>query len=196
MTGNGARWKDLIAVNPKKRVLPDRSNFVTWSEGEVISIPASWPDKQPTALPDQPVVVPPAPTPQPAPTEKTPVEMAADAVVKHLWGIQRQYGMPGAKGKEDATLIGRFQGLAGDTADGKAGPGTLARTAQHGQSNLPLVMKWPVSATQKKVLEYREVLRKLATSARAAGNETRASELEASAARERGQGGIVGSMPA
>jgi hypothetical protein len=196
MTGNGARWKELIATNPKKRLLPDKSNFVSWNEGEVIVIPASWPDKQPTALPEQPTTVPPAPAPQPTPIEKTPVEMAADAVVKHLWSIQRQYGMPGAKGKEDMVLIKRFQSLAGDTADGMAGPGTLARTAQHGQSNLPLVMRWPKSATSTKVLEYRNVLTVMADKSRSEGNTTRADELSASAARERGQAGIVGPMPA
>jgi hypothetical protein len=104
--------------------------------------------------------------------------------------------MPGAKGKEDMNIVSRFQGLAGlGTPDGKAGPGTLAAAAKVGQSALPLVMYWPKSATANNVLAYRDVLRQMAASARAAGDTTRAAELEQSAATERGQGNIVGSMP-
>ena len=194
-TGDRNRWRELLTVNP---TLADKTYGIRLFAGKTIFLPAGWPMKAPTAttVPSTPTSVPSTATPLPEPAAKTPVEMAADAVAKNLLAVQARYGMPGAKGKEDITLVKRFQAAVGETQDGMVGPGTMARIAQNGVSTLPLVMRWPKSATSAKVIEYRSVLNKLADQADAAGDEARASELRASAARERGQAGIVGSMPA
>ena len=105
--------------------------------------------------------------------------------------------MPGAKGKEDKGLIHKFQSMVGEKQDGLPGPGTTLKLALNGRvSNLPLVMYWPRSATASRVLQYRTDVRNVAAQARAAGDTSRAAALELSAQRERGQAGIVGSMPA
>lgn len=201
-TGDPNRWRELLTVNP---TLASVKYGIAWRQGQSILLPANWPSvptgsapaaPMATSVPSQPTVVPTTATPQPEPLVKTPAEMAADALVKNLAGVQARFGMPGAKGKEDLLIVKRFQSLTGDSApDGKAGPGVLAKAAQQGQVTLPLVMYWPKSATSAKVIEYRSVLNKLADAAQAAGNLAAATELRASAARERGQAGIVGPMP-
>jgi len=124
---------------------------------------------------------------------KTPVEKAADAAGLHLRKVQsRSGGVKAAKGREDQALVKRFQALAGTSADGKAGPGTLGLMAKHGVCDLPLVMYWPRGSTKSKVLTYREALYSVADRK----SEPCASKIRTSAARERGQAGIVGSMPA
>jgi hypothetical protein len=145
------------------------------------------------SLPSEPQQVPSVATPQPAPRPKTHADVAAERMVKHLHSIQRTHGIR-AKGNENRSFVLKFQSRVGDTRTGLAGPDTFARAAQHGQSALPLVMYWPVGATSAKVVEYRSVLNKLADQAEAAGQSNRATELRASAARERGQGGITGPL--
>jgi hypothetical protein len=141
-----------------------------------------------------PTTVDPVPAVVPAPAEKTSVERAAEAAATHLLNLQRNAGgaVKTVKHKEDKALVSRFQSLANTTADGKAGPGTLALMAKHGVCELPLVMYWPTSATSKTVLKYREALYAVADTK----PEPCASQIRQSASKERGQAGIVGSMPA
>jgi hypothetical protein len=134
---------------------------------------------------------------QPLPgSPKTPLEQAAAAVVLHLTNLQNAAGgnVKAVKGKEDQMLIRKFQALVpGATVDGKAGPGTLLAAAQAGQSVLPFVMYWPTGATSSRVFQYRNDLSTLAAQT---SDPARRAALLASAARERGQSGIVGTMPA
>ncbi len=136
------------------------------------------------------------PIPQAAPVAKTAVQIAASNMAVHLKQIQRaRGGAKQAKGHEDTNIIKRFQKADGQKQDGLPGPGTLLASARHGVSILPFVMYWPKSATKTRVLRYRSDLNALAQQATAAGDTVRASQLSKSAARERGQAGIVGPMP-
>ena len=160
------------------------------------------PRPRPTAAPA------PRPTPTPTPTQlpppavqlpkpKSALEMAAEAMVANLRRVQqRASSVRASKGKEDKGLVRRFQNLDGQKADGKAGPGTLIAAAKAGQSRLSYVMYWPKRAKASTVETYRSKLYELADQAQAAGQATRASDLRASASKERGQAGIVGPMPA
>jgi hypothetical protein len=201
-TGNGNRWTELKALNPKYDLTKQ------WWVGMVINLPASWPLQKRTAaapaapiapapapapvhsLPEMPESVPIVATPQPTPVPKTPLELAADAVVRNLKAVQAKYGMPAAHGKEDKMLVSRFQSLCHKTADGLAGPGTFVDLATYGQSDLPLVMYWPKVSNAQTVYTYRQNLQALADKSRAAGDLTAAATLEASAAREHGEGVI------
>lgn len=141
--------------------------------------------------PTAPVSVPATASPQPDPRPKTPLEVAAEAAVTHLRAVQSKYGVKGAKGKEDKTLVKRFQAAAGGVADGLTGPGTLLAAARAGQGTLPAVMYWPKSATRSQTLPaYQAELRKLAAAAAAQGRASLAAQLEASAQRETGAGGL------
>lgn len=100
-----------------------------------------------------------------------------------------------AKGKEDKSMVIAFQKGEGLTADGKAGPGTVLKMAKY-TGDLPPVYYWPVSATAKNVNEFRATLQQMADVHEQAGRRSIAAKLRASAARERGQSGIVGQMPA
>lgn len=203
-TGNAARWKELIPVNPQKKLRPDGSNFTHWFAGEVINLPQSWITSTPVPTASA-VAAPPAPImdttsppqPQPLPQPKSAIEIAADSMTRNLRAVQSARGVRGSIGREDQTLVKRFQGLAGGSVDGLTGPGTLIAAAQNGQSNLPAVMYWPRATTSadilaQKVLAYRAALQTLADQARAAGLDTRAIELEQSLAREVGQGHKLG----
>lgn len=137
----------------------------------------------------------PAVTPIEQPKAKTAVEMAADAMVADIRRVQQTYGVKPAKGREDTAKVKRFQSLAGLTADGKAGPGTMLAAAKAGQHSLPKVVYWPTSATKTRVLQYRSDLNAVADSI-AQSNPTGAEALRTSALAERGEAGIVGQMPA
>lgn len=158
------------------------------------------PQFTPPAPAPAPVVAPapaPAPVPAPAlpaPVAKTPVEKAAETLALHLNSLQRNAGgnVKAVKGKEDVSLVKRFQALTNTTTDGKAGPGTTALMAEHGVCELPLVMYWPKSATASHVYKYREAVRAIAERR----PDECANSLKMSASRERGQAGIVGTMPA
>jgi len=199
-TGNGGRWRELIPVNPQKRLRPDGSNFLYWTVGEPIRLPDSWvtgaapPVAPGVPAPPAPIAVPSSPQPQALPEAKAPIEIAADSMVRNLRSVQASRGARGAQGKEDQSLVRRFQTLAGGSADGRTGPGTLLAAAKAGQSNLPAVMYWPkatsvsTAALRQSLLEYRAALQALANQARAEGLDSRAIELEASLSRELAQG--------
>lgn len=130
------------------------------------------------------------PKAQPTPAAKTPVQQAAESMALHLRSVQSKYGMPGAKGKEDPTIVKRFQNKAGITEDGKAGPGTLGKAASVGQGDLPLVMYWPAGSNRSSVQVYRDTLRRLASEAEAQGRSDVGNQLRMIANLESGQGGI------
>lgn len=140
----------------------------------------------PVTTTSTPVAVPEAAAP------KSNVEIAADLMVAHLKRVQLQAGsVTAAKGKEDKNTVKKFQTLAKLTSDGKPGPGTLVAAASFGQFELPLVMYWPTSATKQKVYDYRAALLAIAAKLDST-NPSGAKQLRESAARERGQAGIVG----
>lgn len=141
-----------------------------------------------------PEVVEPAPAPTPAP--KSAAQQLGDSMALHLKSVQSKHGMPAAKGKEDASIVARFQSKAGLKADGKAGPGTLAKAASLGVSALPLVMYWPAGSSRSSVQVYRDTLRRLAGQASEQGFDSLANELRMVASYERGQGGIAEYGPA
>lgn len=199
-TGNFNRWKELIPLNPQKKLRPDGMNFLFWNVGETINLPDSWSSGAPVPTtvavpaPAQPILVSTTAQPQPLPEPKTAVEIAAESMVRNLRSVQSSRGARGAMGKEDQNLVRKFQTLAGGTADGKTGPGTLIAAARAGQSNLPAVMYWPMSTSpsvallRQSLIGYRSALQTLANEARAAGLDSRAIELEQSIARELAQG--------
>jgi hypothetical protein len=100
-----------------------------------------------------------------------------------------------AKGKEDKSMVKAFQSGESITSDGLTGPGTVLKMAKY-TGDIPLVYYWPKSATAAKVNEYRSTLRQMADAHENAGRPTIASKLRNAATKERGQAGIVGTMPA
>lgn len=159
------------------------------SEAEQILNQATAPN---VAIPNVPAATVPPITPVAVAAPKSPVEIAADLMVAHLKRLQLSAGsVTAAKGKEDKAVVKKFQTLAKLSSDGKPGPGTLVAAASFGQFELPLVMYWPTSATKQKVYDYRTALNQIADKLEST-NESGASALRASAARERGQAGIVG----
>lgn len=100
-----------------------------------------------------------------------------------------------AKGKEDKGLVMAFQRAEGLGADGLMGPGSTLRLAKY-TGDLPPVFYWPKSATSKNVLDYRAKLLEWADKHESEGRTQVAAKIRAAAAKERGQSGIVGQMPA
>lgn len=100
-----------------------------------------------------------------------------------------------AKGKEDKSLVMAFQKAEGLAADGKSGPGTTLKLAKY-TGDIPLVYYWPTAANAKSVLNYRTTLLQMADVHEQNGRPNTAAKLRAAAAKERGQAGIVGTMPA
>lgn len=142
--------------------------------------------------PTAPMSVPATASPRPDPAPKTSAQVAADATATHLLALQVKHGVAGSKGKQDLALVKRFQSAVGGYADGMPGPGTMLALAKNGIGILPAVMYWPKTGTKAKDLPaYRTQLKAIAAQARAAGNATLASQLEASAAREVGAGGLA-----
>lgn len=140
--------------------------------------------------PTAPLAVPTTASPRPDPKPKTQVQVAADATATHLLALQQKYGVAGSKGRQDLTLVKRFQGLVGGTADGMPGVNTILALARNGVGVLPAVMYWPKAATKAKDLPaFRSQLQAIANSAKAS-NPTLAAQIEASAARETGAGGL------
>jgi peptidoglycan hydrolase-like protein with peptidoglycan-binding domain len=144
--------------------------------------------------PTAPLAVPATASPQPDPKPKTALEVAAEAVAVHLLQLQSKYGVAGSKGRQDLTLVKRFQtaaGATGKSVDGLPGPGTMVALAKAGIGKLPGVMYWPKAGTKAKDLPaYRSQLNTLAQAARSRGLVTLAAQLEASAAAEAGAGGL------
>lgn len=184
---------------------PERDNLIAMLkamilqlEGAIIAQAAAakaaavfTPEPAPVPAP-LPAPVPPAPEPAPVPVAKTPAQQAAAAMCTHLRSLQKKHGMPGAKGKEDRDIVGRFQALAGiSKVDGLAGAFTIAKAASLGQGSLPLVMIWSAGSSLKDVQQYRDTLRRLADQSAAQGYESLANELRIAAAYERGQGGVA-----
>lgn len=130
---------------------------------------------------------------------RTDKEIAALNAVRQINALVQKYGgnLKAAKASKGATdvafAVKKFQGMAGLTADGKSGPGTTLAYARNGVGVLPPVLYWPPSATAKTVLAFREQVNAIAN---ASTDPLVAAALRQSAARERGQGGIVGQMPA
>ena len=199
-TGNGSRWRDLIPMNPSKKLNPQGTNFAHWYAGETIHIPQSWLTASPAPIatgapaPAAPIMSTDSlPVAQPLPEPKSAVEIAAANMIRNMRDVQASRG-PRAFGKEDQNLVKRFQTLAGMASqDGVAGMATMVAAARAGQSSLPFVMYWPKSTSSSvsllvaKVMEYRNALNALAAEARAAGLDTRAIELQQSAERELAQ---------
>lgn len=164
--------------------------------------PATGPAKPPTEPPTPPVK---PPTPWPFPPSTPPVtppvtppttaaSAAAARMVANLFAAERSTStVKAAKGREDKSLVSSFQSAAKLTADGLAGPGTLAAAAANGQYDLPHVFYWPTSANAQKVYEYRSALESIAEKLDAS-NPRAAAQLRASAAREHGEAGIVGPL--
>jgi len=195
--GNTAEAQNLILM---LEAMATQKEAQAKTSDAIIEIDKAIKKAEPLVIVTPPVdiVVPVTPTPQPAPKAKTPREIAADTMITSLSRVQSQYAtVKAAKGKEDKSIVSKFQKLAGLKQDGLTGPGTLLAAAQAGITQvLPLVMYWPKSATAKNVLAYRSALLTEADKAESTGDTMRASALRNSAARERGQAGIVDSMPA
>lgn len=191
----------IKAQNEAQRALEAADQVMKTPMGEVLPEPE--PAAKPVAVAPKPVLetpkavaVPAQPKPQVLPEPKSPVVQAGEAMASHLKSVQSKHGMPGAKGKEDPSITVRFQNLAGITADGKPGPGTIAKLATYGVGNLPLVMYWPSGSNRLSVQKYRDTLRRLASEAEAQGHAPLANELRMVANYEKGQGGIAQYGPA
>ena len=122
---------------------------------------------------------------------QTPAGRLAQQAAASLLKVQQRYGMPRAKRKEDRALIKRFQAAAGQTADGLAGPSTVLAMAKNGVGRLPLVMYWARGSNRATVRRYTAQLNAMADAAEQAGQSQRAQELRQSAAREKGQAGVI-----
>lgn len=138
--------------------------------------------------PVAPVSVPASPSPRPDPKPKSGVETSAEAMVTHLLALQKKYGVKGSKGKQDLTLVKRFQSAVGGVADGLPGVNTMLAAARAGQGILPKVMYWKKGATKADVDAYKRQLVQISTAASSAGLSKLAAQLVASAATEDGSG--------
>lgn len=138
--------------------------------------------------PVAPVSVPATPSPRPDPKPKSAVESAAEAMVTHLLALQKKHGVKGSKGKQDLTLVKRFQSAVGGVADGLPGVNTMLAAARAGQGILPKVMYWKRGATKADVDAYKKQLVQISSAASAAGMSKLSAQLIASAATEDGSG--------
>lgn len=143
-------------------------------------------------LPSAPVSVPTTPIPQAVPAAATPEELAAKAMILNLGLTQAKYGIKPAKGKEDKSLVKKFQQLVGAAQDGLAGPATFILAAAKGAVALPFVYYWPSTATAATVAQYRDSLSKVADKLDSVGRSAEAATLRVSLSRETGQSGING----
>jgi len=141
----------------------------------------------PVVLPTDLIVVP-----------RTETEVAANNAVRQINAAIAKYNgnlklAKASRAMADSVFaVKKFQTSAGLTPDGKSGPGTTLAYAKNGVGVLPPVLFWPVSANGKTVLAYRAAVLKIADQT---VDPLQASALRQSAARERGQAGIVGQMP-
>lgn len=139
--------------------------------------------------PTAPLAVPSSASPKPDPAPKSSIEVAAAAMVTHLLALQAKYGVTGSKGRQDMTLVKRFQSAVGGVADGYPGVNTMIAAARAGQGKLPKVMYWPKNGTKAVDLKkYREALGQIASNARNVGLSDLAASILASAATEDGSG--------
>lgn len=196
----------LAAANITTNTLDQINQVITSSpeapdEEPVYTTPASTATRPPattstpsTAPPEQPVKVPATPVPQAVPKPLSEIELVGRSLLNNLIATQKKYGVKAAKGKEDRMLVKKFQGLAGLTADGNAGPATLLILATKGALELPLVYYWPKTATAATVAEYRTALENIAKKHEQLGSRDQANTLRVSIAREHGEGGINGPL--
>lgn len=168
----------------------------------VIPIPVTPAPAPPPAPTPSNVVIPPNPIPGLQPVAKSKQQILAETVASGLKRLQDAAGgnVKSVQGKEDKSSVMRFQTQEGLTSDGKLGPGTNTALAKY-VGVLPLVMYWPTASNAQSVYTYRAKLQTLADALSNDPNATlttqqQANDLRASAAAERGQGGIVGTMPA
>ncbi len=179
------------AVNQIQNTLPP-----TVTSPGIPQIPtASFP---PIATPASPPPVPaPSGAPPVVPPQKSKQQILAETVATGLVRLQGAVGgnVKSVQGKEDKSSVMRFQTQEGQTSDGKAGPKTMLALAKY-TGNIPLVMYWPQGSNAQSVFAYRGQLQDLADAADATGDTARGQGLRAAAQAERGQGGIVGAMPA
>jgi peptidoglycan hydrolase-like protein with peptidoglycan-binding domain len=139
--------------------------------------------------PTAPMSVPARPSPQPDPKPKSGREIAAEAMVNHLLALQARHGVTASKGRQDLTIVKRFQKEVGGVADGLPGVNTMIAAGRAGQGKLPKVMYWPKTGTKSRDLRaYQEQLQNLASTAASAGLHTLAAQLISSAAAEDGSG--------
>lgn len=148
----------------------------------------------PNAPLDNPLYVPPAPIPLTPPAQLSTAELLARAMVDNLAKVQKQYGVGGAKGKEDKATVKKFQAAMGLGQDGLAGPAVLLVAAGKGAVNLPRVYYWPRTATASTVSDYRAALEKTAKAFDALGRVSDALALRTAIAAEHGEGGINGPL--
>lgn len=190
-----------VLVNALRRLPPstERNEAIKMLEATIAQIRAARATSETLTKIDKvikhPAPPPPIRKPEPPPPEpppKSPLQARGEDLAKHLLTLQVKYGIQGAKSRRDVNKIKGFQRAAGGTADGLPGPGTMLALAKAGVHNLPLVMYWPRGSNKYRVLRYRKDLLALAAIASEAGDLTRAEALKRAAARERGQGGIVG----
>lgn len=159
---------------------------VVYSTGPATPIPP--PAQAPP--PETPLAVPEQPQPQAVPRPLSDIEIVAKQLGTHLLAVQKQYGVKAAKGREDKTLVKKFQKLAGLAQDGAPGPATFIIMAGKGFVDLPLVYYWPKTATPATVQGYKNQLENIASVFESKGLSDLAQGLRASAAREQGQSGI------
>ncbi len=131
------------------------------------------------------------------PAVKSKQQIKAESVASGLKRLQDAAGgnVKAVQGKEDKAGVMSFQSQEGLTSDGKSGPATTLALGKY-TGDLPLVMYWPQGSNASSVMAFRVKLNTLADAADNAGDSVRADSLRNSALLERGQGGIVGSMPA
>ena len=202
MTGEDVKaWQLVLRAAGYMNVVPDGvfgpatdAATIDWQrkrglsgDGDVGPLTRAAIGRPPTA----PLTVPSNPVQRPDPVPKTPLETAAESANVHLVTLQQKYGVAGSKGREDKTLVKRFQTAAGGVADGLTGVNTVLALAKAGQGKLPAVMYWPKAGTKAKDLPaFRNALKTIAAQKRSAGLATLAAQIEASAAAETGAGGL------
>lgn len=175
-----------------------QAGVVTQSGGIASTAPGSAQPAPPVPpVPGIPVVPMPGGPITATPAAKTKQQIKAEAVASGLKRLQDAAGgnVKAVQGKEDKSGVMSFQAQESLTADGKAGPKTTLAFAKY-TGDIPLVMYWPQGTTSKGVLDYRVQLNALADAADNVGDSVRANGLRNAALLERGQGGIVGPMPA
>ncbi len=155
----------------------------------------------PTQIIDVPAMVVTAPAPKPSAAAPeiadTTASRRAINLGNHLRNKIADYGgdVKKAKGHEDKSLVMSFQGAEGLKQDGLMGPGGTLQLAKY-TGDLPLVFYWPTGSNKDRVLKYRTDLLAVADAHEDAGRPVIANKIRAAAAKERGQAGIVGTMPA
>ncbi len=128
----------------------------------------------------------------PGPVARTSQQMLADRVQTNMLTLEKASGgKPKVyRDKVDKSAVLAFQAQEKLGSDGKAGPGFMLALAKY-VSEIPLVLYWPNSANSKTVHQYQANLNALADQRAAEGNLSGATELRASALKERGQAGIA-----